>query len=106
MKINTRTINYLMFLMGVIVLAFVVSFLIMPATALGVSPAPGFGILQDEGAGWGILGLAVGAGLAIGLAGIYAPPLAQEALFFILGLWVTLLYPRLYNRFLKKSNGD
>lgn len=51
-------------------LTFVVSFLIMPATALGVSPAPGFGILQDEGSGWGILGLAIGAGLAIGLAGI------------------------------------
>ncbi|MHA1480463.1 MAG: ATP synthase subunit C [Candidatus Thorarchaeota archaeon] len=70
MKINTRTINYLMFIMGVIVLTFVISFLIIPATALGVSPAPGFQALQDEGSGWGILGLAIGAGLAIGLAGI------------------------------------
>jgi len=70
MKINTRTINFLMFIMGVIVLTFVVSFLIIPATALGISPAPGFQALQDDSTGMAILGLAIGAGIAIGLAGI------------------------------------
>ncbi|MCX6801848.1 MAG: hypothetical protein NT067_01920 [Candidatus Diapherotrites archaeon] len=45
------------------------------------------------------------AGLAaIGLAGLFAQFPLQEALFFLSGLWVTLLYPRLYNRFLKKGN--
>jgi len=50
-------------------------------------------VWRKEIVGFGGLG-------AIGLSGIYAPPIAQEALFFILGLWVTLLYPRIYNRFM------
>ncbi|MHA1882607.1 MAG: ATP synthase subunit C [Candidatus Thorarchaeota archaeon] len=70
MKLTTRTTSLLMFFIGAIVLTFVISFLTMPASALGVSPSNGFLPLQDEGSGWAVLGLAVGAGLAIGLAGI------------------------------------
>ena len=70
MKITTRTTSLLMFFLGAIVLTFVISFLTLPAAAAGVSPNQGFLPLQDEGAGWAVLGLAVGAGLAIGLAGI------------------------------------
>ncbi len=39
----------------------------------------------------------------IGMAAFYSPSPFQEALFFLAGLWVTLLYPRLYNKFLKKQ---
>ena len=70
MKLTTRTTSLLMFFLGAIVLTFVISFLTMPASAMGVSPGNGFLPLQDEGSGWAVLGLAVGAGLAIGLAGI------------------------------------
>jgi len=46
-------------------------------------------------------------GLAIiGIAAMYSLFPLQEILFFTSGLWVTLLYPRLYNRFLKKGNRD
>lgn len=51
---------------------------------------------RKETIGFGGLG-------AIALAALYAPSPLQEALFFLFGLWVTLLYPRLYNRFLKKG---
>jgi undecaprenyl-diphosphatase len=43
---------------------------------------------------FGFTGLAL-----IGLAGLFAQFPLREALFFLSGLWVTLLYPRLYNRF-------
>ncbi|MFH1234003.1 MAG: phosphatase PAP2 family protein [Candidatus Diapherotrites archaeon] len=47
------------------------------------------------------------AGLAaIGLAGLFAQPPLQEALFFLTGLWITLLYPRIYNRFLAKGHSN
>ena len=39
----------------------------------------------------------------IGLGALYAPFPFQEILFFASGLWITLLYPRLYNKFLKKQ---
>lgn len=42
--------------------------------------------------------------VVIGLTALYSPSPLQETLFFLFGLWVTLLYPRLYNRFLKKGN--
>ncbi len=44
--------------------------LAIPVQALVVPPIGGFGPLQTEYKGWAILGLAVGAGLAVGLAGI------------------------------------
>ena len=45
------------------------------------------------------------AGLAaIGLTALYSPSPLQEALLFLFGLWVTLLYPRLYNRFMASSS--
>ena len=53
-------------------------------------------VWRKEIVGFGGLG-------AIGLSAIYSPFPLQEILFFVLGLWVTLLYPRLYNRFLKKG---
>jgi len=53
-------------------------------------------VWKKETVGFGGLG-------AIGLAALYSPSPLQEALFFLFGLWVTLLYPRLYNRFLKKG---
>ena len=59
-----------MFFIGAVVLTFVLSILIIPASALGGSPSNGFLPLQTEASGWAVLGLAVGAGLAIGLAGI------------------------------------
>jgi len=40
---------------------------------------------------------------AISITALYTPSPIQEALFFTSGLWITLLYPRLYNRFLKKA---
>ncbi|MEM0359746.1 MAG: phosphatase PAP2 family protein [Candidatus Diapherotrites archaeon] len=46
----------------------------------------------------GFFGLAV-----IGLLGLLASFPLQEALFFIAGLWITLLYPCFYNRFAKKA---
>ena len=71
MKINTRTTNLLKIGLGAVVSAFFVAlFYATPAKAVGV-PSSGFVALQaTEGAGMAILGLAIGAGLAIGLAGI------------------------------------
>jgi len=41
--------------------------------------------------------------ILIGLSAMYSPFPFQEILFFASGLWVTLLYPRLYNKYLKKQ---
>ena len=70
MKITTRTTSMILFIMGAVILTFVISLLTLPVSAVGVTPDPFFQSLQDEGSGWAILGLAMGAGLAIGLAGI------------------------------------
>ena len=67
-----------MLLFGVVVLAFVVSLISMADAstilrALGTPTAPGFDPLQaTECAGLSILGLAIGAGLVLGLTGVGA----------------------------------
>jgi F0F1-type ATP synthase membrane subunit c/vacuolar-type H+-ATPase subunit K len=74
MKINTRTSNILLLTMGAFLFSLVMSILTIPASALGVQPGSGFTVLQTaaDTYGWGIMGLALGAGFAIGLAGIGA----------------------------------
>lgn len=67
----------MLFLAGAIVLALTLMLLtgiaIVPTlSSLGAVPSPGISPLQTEGAGWGILGIAIGAGLAVGLAGFGA----------------------------------
>lgn len=65
-----------MFVLGAI--AFTISMIMLLAVgvdhttayALGVPPSSGYTPLQTEAGGWAILGLAIGAGLSIGLAGI------------------------------------
>ncbi|MHA2085089.1 MAG: hypothetical protein ACXABD_15135 [Candidatus Thorarchaeota archaeon] len=72
MKIDTKTTSLFMFIIGAVIVTLFISVLTAPTAtlrALGGAPIPGFELLQNEGAGWGILGLAIGAGLALGLAG-------------------------------------
>jgi V/A-type H+-transporting ATPase subunit K len=72
MKIDTKTTSLFMFIIGAVIVTLFISVLTAPTAtlrALGGAPTPGFELLQNEGAGWGILGLAIGAGLALGLAG-------------------------------------
>ena len=72
MKIDTRTSSFMLFILGAVLLSLVMSILTLPASAVGVAPGSGFSALQEatDTTGWAIMGLAVGAGLAIGLAGI------------------------------------
>ncbi|MHA2602857.1 MAG: ATP synthase subunit C [Candidatus Thorarchaeota archaeon SMTZ1-83] len=76
MKINKWTTNPFMLALGALVFTLAAAALAMfnaptVVKALGVASGSGFVPLQTtEGAGWAILGLAIGAGLAIGLAGI------------------------------------
>ncbi len=70
MKIDTRTSSFMLFILGAVLFSLVMSILALPASAVGVAPGSGFSALQTESSGWAIMGLAVGAGLAIGLAGI------------------------------------
>ncbi|MFW9845212.1 MAG: ATP synthase subunit C [Candidatus Thorarchaeota archaeon] len=73
MKINERTTNLLMLVMGAVVCAFLAVLFYMPTPVSAAGSGSGFVPLQTtEGAGFAILGLAIGAGLAIGLAGIGA----------------------------------
>ena len=70
MKINTRTSSFMLFILGAVLFALVVSILTMPASAAG-APGTGFAALQEaaDTYGYAIMGLAVGAGLALGIAG-------------------------------------
>ncbi|MFX1482785.1 MAG: ATP synthase subunit C [Promethearchaeota archaeon] len=77
MKFDNRITSLVMLLFGVVLLAFAVSLITMADTtnvlrALGTPKPPGFEPLQVADAGLGILGLAIGAGLALGLAGVGA----------------------------------
>ncbi len=72
MKIDTKTTSLFMFIIGAVIVTLFISVLTAPTAtlrALGGAPTPGFELLQTDGAGMGILGLAIGAGLALGLAG-------------------------------------
>ncbi len=69
MKLNTRT-SLLLFMLGAIVFTIVASLITLPVSAVGDTSNPVFQPLQDEGTGLSILGIAIGAGLAIGLTGI------------------------------------
>jgi V/A-type H+/Na+-transporting ATPase subunit K len=72
MKLNTRTSNCILLILGAALFSLVMSIMTLPASAVGVTPASGFSALQtaSDSTGWAIMGLAIGAGLAIGLAGI------------------------------------
>jgi len=71
MKIDTRTSSFMLFILGAVLFSLVMSMLTLPTSAVGVAPGSGFSALQTtETTGWAIMGLAIGAGLAIGLAGI------------------------------------
>ncbi|MFW9919414.1 MAG: ATP synthase subunit C [Candidatus Thorarchaeota archaeon] len=72
MKIDTRTSSFMLFILGAVLFSLVMSILTLPASAVGVTPGSGFSALQTatDSTGWAIMGLAIGAGLAIGLAGI------------------------------------
>ena len=69
MKINTRTSSFVLFTLGAVLFAMMVSILTLPASAAGTSY--GFAALQEaaDTYGYAIMGLAVGAGLALGIAG-------------------------------------
>ena len=69
MKFNNRIKNLLMFIAGAFVF---LAALIPNVRALTSAPIGGFEALQVADAGLGILGIAIGAGLALGLAGIGA----------------------------------
>ncbi|MFW9955827.1 MAG: ATP synthase subunit C [Candidatus Thorarchaeota archaeon] len=72
MKIDTRTSSFMLFILGAVLFAAVLSILTIPASAVDVSNGAGFASLQEaaDTYGYAIMGLAIGAGLAIGLAGI------------------------------------
>lgn len=72
MKIDTRTSSLMMFILGAVLLSLVMSLLTLPTSAVGVAPGSGFSTLQEttDSTGLAIMGLAIGASLAIGLAGI------------------------------------
>ncbi len=73
---RTETGSMIMLIVGAVVVALTVFFpgalSVSPKSlgALGVPSNGGIGALQTEGAGWAILGIAIGAALAIGLAAI------------------------------------
>ncbi len=58
---------------------------------------------HKEGFEWKKEIIGFGCLAAISITALYTPSLIQETLFFLSGLWITLFYPRLYNRFLKKA---
>jgi len=58
---------------------------------------------HKEGFEWKKETVGFGCLAAISATALFTPSPIQEALFFTAGLWITLLYPRLYNRFLKKA---
>ncbi len=69
MKQDNRITSLLMFIAG----AFVFVLALIPnVSALSQNPVGGFQALQAADAGLGILGIAIGAGLALGLAGLGA----------------------------------
>ncbi len=73
MKLDTRTSSFMLFILGAVLFSIVMSLILLPASAAGITSGSGFSALQDattDTTGWAIMGLAVGAGLAIGLAGI------------------------------------
>ncbi len=69
MNISKRTSSLLMFMIGAVIFAVAASLFILPVSAAGVTN-PGYVPLQTDSAGWAIMGIAIGAGLAVGLAGI------------------------------------
>ena len=76
MKFSKKLSSGILLFAGAVVFALAMMLLTgvasMPTLgALGI-PSPGISPLQTDGAGWAILGIAVGAGLAVGLAGIGA----------------------------------
>jgi V/A-type H+-transporting ATPase subunit K len=70
MKINTRTSSFVLFTLGAVIFAMMISILTLPAAAVGTSSGA-FAALQEaaDTYGYAIMGLAVGAGLALGIAG-------------------------------------
>lgn len=56
-------------MIGAVIFAVAASLFILPVSAAGVTN-PGYVPLQTDSAGWAIMGIAIGAGLAVGLAGI------------------------------------
>ena len=69
MKLNNRITSLVLFIAG----AFVFVLALIPnVSALVAGPTNGFQALQIADAGVGILGIAIGAGLALGLAGLGA----------------------------------
>jgi V/A-type H+-transporting ATPase subunit K len=71
MEIKNATSNVLVVIStALLALLAVILVLPVPVEALTVPPIGGLVPLQAESSGWAVLGLAVGAGLAVGLAGI------------------------------------
>ena len=77
MRIYGYTIIFIMLMAGFALLAIVTSFLALQISsaalsALSIAPTPVLAPLQTEAGGLAILGIAIGAGLAVGLAGVGA----------------------------------
>ncbi len=77
MRIYGYTIIFIMLMAGFALLATVTSFLALQISsaalsALSIAPTPVLAPLQTEAGGLAILGIAIGAGLAVGLAGVGA----------------------------------
>ncbi len=73
MKTTIARIHVLMIMYGMILYLILATLLITPVAALStLLPIPNIGLqpLQDNSSGLAILGVALGAGLAVGLAGI------------------------------------
>lgn len=77
MRIYEHTTSFIMLMAGFALLAAVISFLALQISsaalsALSIAPTPVLEPLQTEAGGLAILGIAIGAGLAVGLAGVGA----------------------------------
>ncbi len=77
MTIYGYTTSFIMLMAGFALLATVTSFLALQISsaalsALSIAPTPVLEPLQTEAGGLAILGIAIGAGLAVGLAGVGA----------------------------------
>ena len=77
MRIYGYTISFIMLTAGFALLAAVTSFLALRVSsaalsALSIAPTPVLEPLQTDAGGLAILGIAIGAGLAVGLAGVGA----------------------------------